>query len=374
LVIASNGSKMGNRIMVVHWGDDRNICAHPTFSFDGNQFVPSPELARGHIVQAANYLLTKTPVRGKVIIDRLYKLVQEESFPESDDKAHAVLSSDKYLGRVKESSARNFTIRLLKRFFKDKEKLNPDLFDRLCAALGSIRRLYPSIYSDAIKDKLNSLLAEADENLIIRLLPFLLNREEVWRYIEQAIVIRLEKRIESLDVKTAIFYKLPQVASINGSIFKNFETYIETLSPADLYELIKKCPCQALYKDAINIFIHSGSFASAYKNGTQVLIPHAEFFDKNDLQTVFDGIYANGRWNINQILNAGGIDEVLCTLFEKTESKILTHDTLWLNFWKKVHKDEYNFQQLEELLIEHKIIKATEPKENSDTENQDPEI
>ncbi|HIE77724.1 MAG TPA: hypothetical protein EYP92_02705 [Candidatus Thioglobus sp.] len=32
--------------------DDRNICSHPTFSADGVQFVPQPEMARSHIVQA----------------------------------------------------------------------------------------------------------------------------------------------------------------------------------------------------------------------------------------------------------------------------------------------------------------------------------
>ena len=30
--------------------DDRNICAHPTFSIDGVQFVPEPDMARSYIV------------------------------------------------------------------------------------------------------------------------------------------------------------------------------------------------------------------------------------------------------------------------------------------------------------------------------------
>ncbi|TCV87499.1 hypothetical protein [Sulfurirhabdus autotrophica] len=54
--------------------DDRNICAHPTFSDDGSQFTPPAELALAYIVQAANYLLIHPPVKGKVIVQRLYEL------------------------------------------------------------------------------------------------------------------------------------------------------------------------------------------------------------------------------------------------------------------------------------------------------------
>ncbi|MFA0350761.1 hypothetical protein AB4486_28060, partial [Vibrio sp. 10N.222.55.C6] len=48
--------------------EDRNICAHPTFSVDGTQFVPQPEMARSYIVQASKYLLNQAPVKGKVIL------------------------------------------------------------------------------------------------------------------------------------------------------------------------------------------------------------------------------------------------------------------------------------------------------------------
>jgi hypothetical protein len=61
--------------------EDRNICAHPTFSVDGSQFVPPPELARSYIVQAANYLLVNAPLKGKVIVKSIYELITAGSFP-----------------------------------------------------------------------------------------------------------------------------------------------------------------------------------------------------------------------------------------------------------------------------------------------------
>lgn len=123
--------------------DDRNICAHPTFSSDGSQFSPPAELSRAYIVQAANYLLIQAPVKGKVIVDRLFELVGEKSFPEDDEKAFIILSSDNYLGRAKESSVRNLTIIFLKRLFRDTEGLSPELLCRISAALGAIDRIQP---------------------------------------------------------------------------------------------------------------------------------------------------------------------------------------------------------------------------------------
>ena len=90
--------------------DDRNLCAHPTFSTDSYQFSPSPELAKAYIIQAADYLLTKPPVQGKVVVEAIYNLINEESFPNEEERAFTILSSDKYLGRARPSSVRSIVI------------------------------------------------------------------------------------------------------------------------------------------------------------------------------------------------------------------------------------------------------------------------
>lgn len=114
-----------------HLKDDRNICAHPTFSDDGSQFTPPAELALSYIVQAANYLLIHPPVKGKVIVQRLYELINEPSFPEDEEKAYSLLSSENNLGRVKDSGVRNLTIVILKRVFRDQAGISPELLNRL---------------------------------------------------------------------------------------------------------------------------------------------------------------------------------------------------------------------------------------------------
>ena len=154
--------------------NDRNVCAHPTFSDDGNQFTPLAELALSYIVQASNYLLIHAPVKGKVVIQRLFELINEPSFPENPEKAFTVLSSENNLGRAKESSVRNLTLILLKRVFKDENGISPELVNRISASLGAIERISPEIYSDVMENKFGSMLSTATDIQLMRVFPFLI--------------------------------------------------------------------------------------------------------------------------------------------------------------------------------------------------------
>ena len=48
---------------------------------------------------------------------------------------------------------------------------------------------------------------------------------------------------------------------------------------------------------AIDIFIESSGFDSAYSNGTDYLIPHAAYFNEEDLRKIFTGSLNNRNWN-----------------------------------------------------------------------------
>jgi len=69
-LLSSNESGQLNRLR-----EDRGVCAHPTFSDDGSQFTPTPELARMHIVQTCEALLRHPPTQGKALIEILVQRV-----------------------------------------------------------------------------------------------------------------------------------------------------------------------------------------------------------------------------------------------------------------------------------------------------------
>lgn len=338
--------------------DDRNVCAHPTFSTDGTQFSPLPEVARAYIVQAASFLLINPPMKGKVVVDRLFHLVNEESFPVDDENAFAVLSSDKFLGRVKDSSVKNFGIILLKRLFRDATVLSDDALNRLCSALGAISRMKPEIYADVLTSKLSQMLAETNDELLKRVFPFLFRRIETWRYIEGALVIRLQGLIRALNVTELISFKLSALASMNPTIDTPFQARVEQLEDADLRVLVGGSPSKALRKKAVRVFTGSGSFASAYSNGSKYLLPHAAYLYDEDLRELLTGSRNNRRFRINQILEAGGIEEIFCQTYLDSKNLAASHSQIWKEFWDAVSEEGYRFHELQGLLIEDGVIPA----------------
>ena len=349
-----------------HLKEDRHFCVHPIFSIDGSPFIPSPELTKAYIVQASSYLLANTPVRGKVAIDRLYNLITGNSFAEDDENAFIILSSDTYLGRVKDSTVRNLVIILLKRIFRDDDSLSQELFLRICSALGAIERLYPEIFSEVFNNKFNQMLADTDDKKIKRSFPFLTKRKEAWGYIEDAIIIRLETTLVSLNGKELNKYWVPKLASVNSQINEIFQSHIADFDQSETENLLKGYPTLSLKDLAIKIFIKSGNFDSAYNNGIHFLAPHSKFFTKNDLEVIFDGILKNERYNINQILRAGGIEEVLCQLYNETKNHIVAYVDMWKKFYEDIEDYWIRFEKLEEILITDGVIEANEEEEVSD--------
>lgn len=347
--------------------DDRNICAHPTFSDDGSQFSPPAELALSYIVQASNYLLVHPPVKGKVIVQRLYDLINEPSFPEDEEKAYDLLSSENNLGRVKDSGVRNLAIIILKRLFRDDTGISPDLLNRLSASLSAIYRLYPEIYEEVVSTKLGPMLSEANDSKLKRIFPFLRLRKELWSKVDHAERVRIEGLINSMDHGEMSKYQVTMLAEVNSDIRSNVIEKMDQLDSVNQAKIIAAYPANFLKDKAIHIFSGAVSFDSAEYRGNNLLLPISEGFNDNDLQRIFTGSLENtGSYGTNQILNAGAIGMFYSGLYTATKSAPLNHKTLWVEFWKEITDKGFSFGSLKEKLIDDHYIEPEEPEEDDD--------
>lgn len=108
-LFSKNEAKDLNRIQ-----EDRHRCAHPTLNGNGERFVPSAELARAHIVNAATILIQQSPTQGKAALETVMATVSSKLFPNDHDKAVVVLRSTG-LGHPRPSLLRNATLLLSKK-------------------------------------------------------------------------------------------------------------------------------------------------------------------------------------------------------------------------------------------------------------------
>jgi hypothetical protein len=346
--------------------NDRNICAHPTFSEDGNQFTPLAELALSYIVQASNYLLIHAPVKGKVVIQRLYELINEPSFPEDPEKAFIVLSSENNLGRARESSIRNLTLILLKRTFKDEASIPLELLNRISASLGAIERISPDVYSEVIENKLGSMLSSVTDIQLMRLFPFLVTRD-VWANVDNAEKVRIEGIIQSISVDDLTKYNLIKLAEHNFEIRVQIIPLIAGLDNQQRYSLFSAYPSTIFKDEAINLFSDSRTFDNAELRGSNILIPMAKHFTVCDFNKIFEGALNNtGSYGHNQILYAGAIDSFFTSLYEESKASQVDHKILWKDFHAKLELKGVNYSSLDELLVNDEIIEKIEDVEEDE--------
>lgn len=328
--------------------EDRNICAHPTFSADGSQFVPQPEMARSYIVQACNYLLNQPPVKGKVILQNMYELITSQSFPTDSEKAFIILSSDHYLGRVRDSVHRNLVAILLKRVFIGDEDVSSKLMTQIVSALIAVERINTDEYRGVIRDKLSDLLARSNDDQIKRIIPFLSMKPETWNAISEAIKSRIEQLIANLDIADIIELQLVKPAEKINEIRNFFNAWFENASEQDAYKLVKASHSKLLLDKAIEIFITSSSFRGAESNGLNILLKYSDFLDDGKLQTVFEGVISNRNYGINQITNAGGMSEILAMLYSKTQNdNVMNHRSIWIEFRERLSQQHHIYPDLD---------------------------
>lgn len=348
--------------------NDRNVCAHPTFSDDGSQFTPPAELTLSYIIQAANYLLIHPPVKGKVIVQRIYELINEPSFPENEEKAFTLLSSENNLGRVKDSGVRNLTIILLKRLFRDETGLSPELLNRLSAALSAIARLYPEIYNEVITNKLGNMLSEANDSLLKRIFLFLKLQNELWTKVQHPERVRIEGLISSMNHNEMSKYQVTMLAEINPDIRHLVMAKINCLNDSEKTHLIEAYPSIIFKDQAIELFSQSLTFDSAEHRGNKLLLPISTNFSDDDLERVFQGSLENtGAYGHNQILNAGSIGAFFSGLYTETKEAPLDHRSLWRGFWERIGEEGFSYHSLEEKLLEDQYIEPIPQEEEDDS-------
>lgn len=337
---------------------DRNICAHPTFITDGEQFNPSPELAKSYIVQAAQYLLIHRPTVGKVVLEKTIELIWGQTFPDDDERAYILLSSEHYLKKAKDSVIRNLLLCLLKKFFSNEESIDANILDKLSSSLKAISRINEQIYSETLKNNLCKILSIDDENFK-KVFLLVAKNSSISEFLDEGVRIRLHELIKCMKEDELLELKVSDASIHIPGCVEALRNKINSL-PLELLRnrFIQNAKSIIFKEDAINIFLKSSTFDLAKDNGEKFILPYAQYFNLEDLNKLINGIIENKNpWPINQIIHAGGMDDIFRQLYQDKKD-ISGSDGIWKQLWETILVEEAsdNFPSFEELLTAHNII------------------
>ena len=131
-----------------------------------------------------------------------------------------------------------------------------------------------------------------------------------------------------------IKYLLSQSAYENSKIIQHLLDFIEI---SNCSENLKNW----LKNKAINAFLDSHSFSTAFENGKRI-VNLAPCYNKKDVKTILSGVFERQKSSVNQIIFSGNIEYVFGCLFDKTINlEGLEED--WRRFLEEVSQygDEY---------------------------------
>lgn len=184
--------------------EDRHQCAHPSFQRAGVPHRPSAELARLHLRNAVEHVLSQPPIQGRPAIAEIITTIASEYFPKDRYQAATALRQTP-LANPSEALIRGLIDELV---FKYAEADSP-LYGKIQvgAALSSLLDTHRDIAETRIAQKLSTLVRRVDDNGLPSVARLIAAIPEAIILIDEAARLRLSEFVRvgpDLDVLPAM--------------------------------------------------------------------------------------------------------------------------------------------------------------------------
>lgn len=294
---------------------DRNRCAHPSMTLDGEIFNPSAELARVHIRSAVEYLLQYPPAQGKYALESLLDEVKSEYFPTSLDKAVLALKNSP-LFKARESLVRNFIIVLLKKVLKETSDYKERF--RISTALNSVSQIHKEIFDATLKDKLSGLFKSVEDKDLDKTFHILQNLTDSWEYLNPDVKQKLEAYVENFPKE-----QLEEIDFFltHAGLSASANRRIRTASRADLIGSIFFDLPTPVADRIVKLFVESSSFDQSNSFSSTVTI-YSSDFKKEQVEKIIRACGENSQ--IRDSFQVGSIVNSMRKNKKVTDSEIDT--------------------------------------------------
>ncbi|MGI3066548.1 hypothetical protein ACRTEL_19230 [Vibrio diabolicus] len=244
--------------------EDRNRCAHPSMTHDGELFSPSAELARIHIRSAVEHFLQYPPSQGKAALESLVSLVESSYFPSNIEKALVAFENSPFR-RARKSLVSNFAIVVLKKYIDEpvyKKRLSYSV------ALNAINELYREEFSEVLATKLSNLLRRLEDKELYKSLYVFEQIPESWEFIDVDVQHKVETYIENLPKEHLDFWEF---LLVHDKLSVPAQKRLRKANRSELDEPLFFDPPEAFLERVIELYASSGNFDQANTFATTVI-------------------------------------------------------------------------------------------------------
>ncbi len=293
---------------------DRNLCAHPAFTADGNLFPPEPELVRLYIVEAVRNLLSQWPVQGRTIIDAFDQDFKSAAFP---TRAEEVL---RYVeGRFLQHSRRNVLTSFAQVVAKALLKGTPPGWETklstLPYVLSAVKTHDAAIWTSEVRPKLVQLIETATDDYLPNTYSLLSVFPDVVAALPSPAVDRLKAFIENslpIEANLGMFAAatIPELRDAAVAKFSATENIVMLGAALKLY------PLQVYWPPALQRFRRVGSFRGAEALYGSLVMPFQAIATPSQLIELLNVVVDN-----SQISSAAGIPRPLAAFIRSVNER-----------------------------------------------------
>ena len=254
--------------------EDRHRCAHPTVAADGSMFMPTPDIARTHIVNAVDLLLKHPAVQGKAALDRVCKDLTAEYFPTQREKVKAAIKAGP-LRRARFSLIRNFIVVSLK---NATAATDYHVQSRFQYALEAMREMYPEDSTDVLKAEVNRIVKGLDDDGIGSALILLHENSDFWDMLSDEQKGRIEEYVKRLP--TGSFEEI-EIALALPPLYKVASERVKRMTLEDVRSTVFFGLPKEVRLQIVSMYEESTSFQQA-NNIAEVILNYSADFKESE--------------------------------------------------------------------------------------------
>ena len=307
--------------------EDRNRCAHPSMQSADEPYQPPAELARTHIRNAVQHLLSKEPVQGKAAFDRIVAEIKSPYFPRTEALARQHFDAGP-LRRARRPLIRSLVIGLCKSLLNDNNP--PDERSRQVAAVRAILDMHRQESEAVVREDLPKIMSGVAPDALWKLIALCGAIPVAWDSAGVAVQGTCERYLnEVTDPATrpkaiAAAFGVPKLQPIAAQ-------RVNTLGASELGDAIAEQPVKEFKELATSLFAEAASFRQAESHMERLIMPLASVFESTDLERILASASENG-----QIWDAGGLSGMLLQFFHETARLHGQCAAAWQGFRTKV--------------------------------------
>jgi hypothetical protein len=271
---------------------DRNYCAHPAFSAEGELFMPSHELVRMHLVNVVELVLAREPQQGTTIFNLFDNDVQSSGFPTSHARILDYVEQ-RYLERLRGQNVRNFGTVLAKSLIKG---IPPHLDGhraKIVSTLVALRERAPNSWPE-VTTAIVRLIDGLEPQYRVRAITFIAAFPAFWDRLQEPTRTALQETVDNTDAAT-----LTDFAILGGLSVPQFRPsllqLIAGLSDAQLEQAVAAAPVIDLWPRAVDRYRRSGGFRNSEAYFRDLIAPFSGRLDSQHLDQLLDAVGENGQ-------------------------------------------------------------------------------